>query len=377
MGPRARRSRRGPRERDTLADGIPAARGRLFAADEEDAAKPAVAVITDTVWKTRFGGNPEVVGQAVRMDEDEVTIVGVLPPGIRPFDVDVWFPHRPSLMSAMQLDRANHPGFGVVARLRPGVDAGSAQREMSNIASALEREYPASNRDMGVMVEPMLDAVAGGIKPTLRLLMAAVGVLLLIACANVANLLLARGSAASGRRRSARRSAQAGAARAAVPIEGLGARDGRRSRDSCSRGVSVSCAASFPTRAAPIDRRRDRSSRTRFCGRPCGGDRRAVCAGAGRAAFAGRSDARAATGRHRGRVRREEHAPPIRAGLRRGRASGRAACRRRADAAQPRQPGLGRRGLRRRRILSVPLSIAAGFAATTPSSGSAIVCLQR
>jgi putative ABC transport system permease protein len=173
--------------------GVPAARGRLFATDEKDAAKPPVAVITDTVWKTRFGGNPEVVGQAVRMDEDEVTIVGVLPPGIRPFDVDVWFPHRSSLMSAMQLDRANHPGFGVIARLRPGVDARSAQREMSNIASALEREYPASNRDMGVLVKPMLDAVAGGIKPTLRLLTAAVGVLLLIACANVANLLLAKG----------------------------------------------------------------------------------------------------------------------------------------------------------------------------------------
>jgi putative ABC transport system permease protein len=173
--------------------GIPAARGRLFAADEKDAGKPFVAVITDTVWRTRLGGNPEVVGHAVRIDEDEVIIVGVLPPGLRPFDVDVWFPHRSSLMSAMQLDRANHPGFGVVARLRPGVDADRAQRELSAIAAALEQEYPASNREMGVLVKPMIDAVAGGIRPTLRLLMTAVAVLLLIACANVANLLLAKG----------------------------------------------------------------------------------------------------------------------------------------------------------------------------------------
>jgi putative ABC transport system permease protein len=173
--------------------GIQAARGRLFTADEEDAGKPAVAVITDNVWRKRFGGNPEVVGQAVRIDDHEVTIVGVLPPGIRPFEVDVWMPLRPALLQPMHLNRANHPGFGVVARLRPGIDAREAQREMTAIAAALEKEYPASNTEMGVAVTPIIDAVAGNIRPTLRLLMTAVAVLLLIACANVANLLLAKG----------------------------------------------------------------------------------------------------------------------------------------------------------------------------------------
>ena len=173
--------------------GIPAARGRLFTADESDAKAPAVAVITDDAWRKRFGADPSIVGQPVRIDDEPVVIVGVLPPGVRPFDVDVWFPHRPALMSAMQKDRANHPGFGVVARLRAGVDVEQAQREMSSIASALEREYPASNREFGVLVRPMIDAVAGTVRPTLRMLMGAVGVLLLIACANVANLLLARG----------------------------------------------------------------------------------------------------------------------------------------------------------------------------------------
>ena len=173
--------------------GIPAARGRLFDTEEREANAPAVAVISDDLWRRRFGGDPSIVGQPVRVNEDDVTIVGVLPPGVRPFDVDIWSPHRPALMSDMQRDRANHPGFGVVARLRPGVTTDQAQREMSAVASSLEQEYPASNTGFGVSVKPMIDAVAGSIRPTLRMLMASVAVLLLIACANVANLLLAKG----------------------------------------------------------------------------------------------------------------------------------------------------------------------------------------
>src|SRR4051812_40549009 len=172
--------------------GVPAARGRLFTADDEAKNAPAAAIVSDRVWRARFGADPAIVGQPVRMGEDSVTIVGVMPPGVRPFDVDVWYPHRAALMSPMQLDRANHPGFAVVARLRGGVDAAQAQREMSAIADVLAREYPASNTDFGVRVQPLIEAVTGSARPTLRLLMTAVGVLLLIACANVANLLLAK-----------------------------------------------------------------------------------------------------------------------------------------------------------------------------------------
>ena len=172
--------------------GVPAAHGRLFV-ESEEAPGALVAIITDEAWRRQFGGDPGIVGQAVRFDEDPVTVVGVLPPGVRPFEVDVWFPHRPKQLTPMQLDRANHPGFGVVARLRDRISAEQAQREMSAIAESLAREYPASNTDMGVRVRPMLDSVTGTIRPTLRLLMGAVAVLLLIACANVANLLLAKG----------------------------------------------------------------------------------------------------------------------------------------------------------------------------------------
>jgi putative ABC transport system permease protein len=173
--------------------GIPAALGRLFTDDESAATAPGVAVVSDEVWRKRFGSDPSIVGETVRIDDDSMTIVGVLPPGVRPFDVDVWFPHRAALMTPMMKDRANHPGFGVVARLRPGVGVEQAQRELTSIAAALEAEYPASNSGFGVAMKPMIDAVAGQIRPTLRLLMAAVAVLLLIACANVANLLLAKG----------------------------------------------------------------------------------------------------------------------------------------------------------------------------------------
>jgi len=172
--------------------GIRPQHGRLFVESEQEPG-PLVAIITDEAWRRRFGGDAAIVGQSVRVDDDLVTVAGVLPPGVRPFDVDVWFPHRPKQLTAMQLDRANHPGFGVVARLRDGIDHETAQGEMSAIAESLAREYPASNAEMGARVMPMLDAVAGGIRPTLGLLMAAVAVLLLIACANVANLLLAKG----------------------------------------------------------------------------------------------------------------------------------------------------------------------------------------
>ena len=125
------------------------------------------------------------------MGDDEVTIIGVLPRGVEPMNIDVWFPMRQ--LSPMQLDRANHPGFAVIARLREHTTLDAAQREMTRIAESLAREYPSSNDRMGVFVTPLLESVAGRARPMLTALGCAVSVLLLMACANVANLLLTRG----------------------------------------------------------------------------------------------------------------------------------------------------------------------------------------
>ena len=173
--------------------GVQPARGRLFMESEQDVRAPAVAVISDRLWRRRYGGDPSVIGSTVIMDNDPTTIVGVLPPEAAYQNVDAWFPMRPGHFTPMQLDRANHPGFMVLARLKDGVSLEQAQRELSSIAAALERQYPVSNHQMDVFLTPLIDSVAGGIRPTLQALLAAVSVLVLIACSNVANLLLARG----------------------------------------------------------------------------------------------------------------------------------------------------------------------------------------
>jgi putative ABC transport system permease protein len=171
--------------------GVNAARGRVFTADEQQPNTPVVAVITDSLWRRRFGSDPSILSRRVRMDDEDVTIVGVLPSGVEPMNVDIWFPMRQ--LSPMQLDRGNHPGFGAIARLRKTTTLEVAQGDMTAIAETLEREYPASNHRMGVFVTPLLESVAGRVRPTLAALSGAVSVLLLIACANVANLLLTRG----------------------------------------------------------------------------------------------------------------------------------------------------------------------------------------
>jgi hypothetical protein len=96
-------------------------------------------VISDRLWRRRFGGDPSIVGTAATIGQAPVTIVGVLPPDAVFQDIDVWTPLRSQLLSPMQRDRANHPGFQVIARLRDDVRIEQAQREMSGIASALER----------------------------------------------------------------------------------------------------------------------------------------------------------------------------------------------------------------------------------------------
>ena len=175
----------------TLLGMTPAA-GRLFSDDEQKPGAPAVALISHALWQRRFAGSPSAIGRSISLGSTPTTIVGVVPPEFRPQNIDVWYPLGPFL-SPMQLDRGNHPGFQVFARLRDGVRFEDSQKEMTAIAADLEQQYPATNHRMGVFVRPLIDTVVGRVRPMLQLLTGAVAFLLFIASANVSNVLLARG----------------------------------------------------------------------------------------------------------------------------------------------------------------------------------------
>jgi predicted permease len=172
--------------------GVSLALGRTFAPDEEVKGAPRVAVIADSLWRRKFSADPSIVGRSITLDGQGVTVVGVLPESFELYRTDAWFPLVP-LLNANQRDRANHPGFAAYARLRQNVSFDAAQQELSSVAADLERQHPATNAQIGVTVRPLVDTLVGNARSTLALLSSAVALVLLVACANVANVLLARG----------------------------------------------------------------------------------------------------------------------------------------------------------------------------------------
>lgn len=167
--------------------GRPPAIGRVFGTDETDA-----VVISDRLWKRRFGGDLATVGKSTIINGRNYNIVGILPPDMRLDNRDVWFPLLRNQLSTTQLDRANHPGFQAMARLKRGVSLDEARRAMNGIAKDLEKQHPVSNFRMGVIVRSMMDVAVGSVRSILLTLLGAVSFVLLIACANVANLMLSR-----------------------------------------------------------------------------------------------------------------------------------------------------------------------------------------
>ena len=161
--------------------------GRDLAASEEHDTTGSRVLISDGLWRRQYGGDPQLVGQQITVGGTPATVLGVMPHGMLPRGADVW-------MSTGGLAEGA-PDLGVlklVGRLKPGVSIGQANAALSVVAARLVREQPA-RRGLGTRVEPLSDQIYGQVRPALHLLLAAVGCLLLIACANVANLLLARG----------------------------------------------------------------------------------------------------------------------------------------------------------------------------------------
>ena len=174
------------------AVGVHAAAGRLLTAGEEQPGGPLAAVISDAFWNQRFNRDAKAVGSTITFDGRIFTIVGVLAPGFRfPARADIYAPAWPY---PVRSTRSGH-NYRVVARLNDGVTIEQAREEMMAIARRLEQEYPETNRNKMATVVPLKDLLVGDTRQTFDTLLWASAVVLLIACANVANLLLARSSA--------------------------------------------------------------------------------------------------------------------------------------------------------------------------------------
>lgn len=167
--------------------------GREFTPQEDQAGGARVAIITDHLWKARFGGDAQALGKSLTLDGVSYIIVGILSPEFRFVDNrDVYIPLAQG--DPMFNDR-RFPGVLPIGRLKPGVTISQAHSEMDSIQANLNQLYPATDHGFGAVIVPLKPAVVGDIAGTLLLILGAVAVVLLIACANVANLLLARSAA--------------------------------------------------------------------------------------------------------------------------------------------------------------------------------------
>src|SRR6266850_1228662 len=176
--------------------GVAPARGRVYTR-EDDNVDARVIVLTDYAWKTYFNGDPNVVGKQVSLSWRFYTVLGVMPPGFQ-FPVEgeraeYLIPLHPLVPEAV-INRESH-FVRMVGRIKPGVTIQQCDAEMKTIAARLEKQYPKSNTDRSDNVSSLHDDIVGDVRPALITILAAVAFVLLIACANVANLLLARATA--------------------------------------------------------------------------------------------------------------------------------------------------------------------------------------
>jgi len=178
--------------------GVDAVVGRTFRAEEDAAGGAPVVLLSYGLWQRRFGGAADAVGKSITLDSRPYTIVGVLPKGFELLQpADVFLPFTP-WAKTLPDDRNWHPGIYAVARLKPGVTREQARTEMVGITKRLENQYPEYNTGISAEVVGLQDRLVQNVRPALLLLLGAVSFVLLIACVNVANLLLAR-AASRGR----------------------------------------------------------------------------------------------------------------------------------------------------------------------------------
>ena len=177
---------------DTL--GVKPVLGRTFRPEEDNEGTPPVVILSYGLWQRSFGGNKSILGQSIVLNGEPVTVVGVMPPGFRfPRDHELWMPFR----YERKPDSRGNLSLPFVARLKPGVTVEKAQAELNVIATQLAKAHPTTNESMGFRATPIRDDAVREIRPTLYAMLGSVLFVLLIACANVANLMLAKAATRS------------------------------------------------------------------------------------------------------------------------------------------------------------------------------------
>jgi putative ABC transport system permease protein len=170
--------------------------GRTFTEDEDKVGAAPVVVISDRLWQRAFNRDQAVLGSSITLHDQNFTVIGVMPAQVTsPQDTDIWLSMMRRSNNPVWMDRSIHPMIYVWGKLKPGVTVAQARTEMKTIAARLEKTYPETNRNETAVVTPLLENLVGKYRTNLALLLGAVGLVLLIACANLANLFAARGAA--------------------------------------------------------------------------------------------------------------------------------------------------------------------------------------
>ncbi|MDF3043117.1 MAG: hypothetical protein K0Q71_5823 [Thermomicrobiales bacterium] len=195
--------------------GVQPALGRAFQTGEDEPGRERVVILGDRLWKRRFGANPGIIGQNIRFDDENFTVIGVMPPNYQfPMTIEVWSPY--ALTPARRNSRGNHM-LHAIARLKPGVTVEQASGDVERLGVRLEQSYPNTNKNRRFAAMPVMQLlVEGETRSYLQMLLGAVVFVLMIACANVANLQFAR---ATGRLREVAVRTALGASRWRVVVQ--------------------------------------------------------------------------------------------------------------------------------------------------------------